>query len=809
MNGPGEYKGVLEDLDQAVRNLMAESKDIYFTEYLQKMQQRIGQQKFQAKLLQEELNKSYQMYVNRMKLAGIAVEKPQLPPLKEQTVLTQYPCHTDIQIPQNTENIKTVAAEQTVQEENTAPEKIMYEASEENTAPEKTVQEAAEENTAPEKIVYEASEENAVPEKNAHEDQKEAAESEETVCAAQTEHVGTGEPVWTVRTESSEPAPSPDRQKKSAEFTVGAAVLSVVGGTFILAALVTLGMTFMGGIFKGVCLYAASFAFLLLSELWIYRRWPMLGSTVSAIGIGGLYLSTLINDLALHNFNLWMTVGVTFGITVLVILLSRRRDSILYRIIGMTAAYLCFMTIRPENTETEFLVVTGMILLMNIICILLPVKKYYTAVNIVHMSIHAVFTLSFTIRAVLTVSVSLTSLLIFVFSSVIVQQFLYIAQCFRKEKEKKSILQTGKNAEDNTGILITYYITSVVYAGLMVVLVERLVHYQGSGYAYGSAIAVGVIGVAAMLALYLGKCQGKRHIYSFLNLAVFCLAGMGAGNRDSVICILAMLIIVKILMHLKKTANMTVLRVNDAVITTLLCFMVTAVRKPMEYVLLAGVIGCVLAITYWHTWYEILLMGTLVLYTAGHLPAVLELPAVAGLLLASMLLFNNIAKCRGKNILIFNLFAMGVQSVCYLNLLNPVYQDTYICYFCMLIFGAATIMLMLQERYHMDFKGKYVVLALFFSYMAFVLRVATPVINSIIMMVIALVSVGVGFASDKKNVRIYGLILSLFVCGKLVLYDFFEAPTIQKTILFFSVGMIALIIAATYIILEKKNRSFK
>lgn len=795
MNGPGEYKGVLEDLDQAVRNLMAESKDIYFTEYLQKMQQRIGQQKFQVKLLQEELDKSYQMYVNRMRLAGIKVEQPQQPPLKEQTVLPEYPCHTAIQIPQNTENVKTLAAEQAVQEEKTVPEKTEYAAEEEN--------------TAPEKIVYEASEENAVPEKNACGTQEEAVESAKIVCEAQEEHVVTGEPAWAVRAESAGPALSPDRQKKSAEFTVGAAVLSVVGGTFILAALVTLGMTFMGGIFKGLCLYAVSLAFLLLSELWIYRRWPMLGSAVSAIGIGGLYLSTLINDLALHNFNLWMTVGVTFGITVFVILLSRRRDSVLYRIIGMIAAYLCFMMIRPENTETEFLLVTGMILLMNLICILLPVKKYYTAVNIVHMSIHAVFTFFFTIPAVLTASVKFIPLLIFVFSSVIVQQFIYVAQCFWLEKEKKSMLQDEKNEQDNTGILITYYITSVVYAGLMAVLVERLVHYHGSGYAYGSAIAVGVLGIAAMLALHLWKCGGKRHIYSFLNLAVFCLAGMGAGNRDSVICILVMLIIVKILMHLKKTANMTVLRVNDAVITTLLCFMVTAVKKPMEYVLLAGVIGCVLAINYWHTWYEILLTGTLALYTAAHLPAVLELPAVAGLLLASMLLFNNIAKWRGKNILIFNLFAMGVQSVCYLNLLKPVYQDTYICYFCMLIFGVATIVLMLQERYHMNFKGKYVVLALFFSYMAFVLRVATPVINSIIMMVIALVSVGVGFTSDKKNVRIYGLILSLFVCAKLVLYDFFEAPTIQKTILFFAVGMIALIIAATYIILEKKNRFFK
>ena len=57
----------------------------------------------------------------------------------------------------------------------------------------------------------------------------------------------------------------------------------------------------------------------------------------------------------------------------------------------------------------------------------------------------------------------------------------------------------------------------------------------------------------------------------------------------------------------------------------------------------------------------------------------------------------------------------------------------------------------------------------------------------------------------KKSVRIYGLVLSLLVCGKIVLYDFMGAPTLQRTILLFSVGVMALVISGIYIILEKKN----
>ena len=47
--------------------------------------------------------------------------------------------------------------------------------------------------------------------------------------------------------------------------------------------------------------------------------------------------------------------------------------------------------------------------------------------------------------------------------------------------------------------------------------------------------------------------------------------------------------------------------------------------------------------------------------------------------------------------------------------------------------------------------------------------------------------------------------LSLLVCGKIVLYDFMGAPTLQRTILLFSVGVMALVISGIYIILEKKN----
>ena len=123
----------------------------------------------------------------------------------------------------------------------------------------------------------------------------------------------------------------------------------------------------------------------------------------------------------------------------------------------------------------------------------------------------------------------------------------------------------------------------------------------------------------------------------------------------------------------------------------------------------------------------------------------------------------------------------------------------------MLVFGLATIVLGFQEKYHMNFSFKGMITAVFLTYMAFIVKTQLPVINSILMMLVALISVAAGFVEKKKNIRIYGLVLSILVCGKIVLYDFMSVPTLQKMLLFFAVGVIALLIAGISIVLEKKN----
>lgn len=690
-----EAEGKLERIEKQIRTLLLESKDRYFTEYLQKLSQRVLDQKYQADLLQDELDRSYQMYQNRMKLME---EKESFP-------------NAD----------------------------LSWE--------EPVVQPAAQ--------------------------------------------LGSVEENYTQAVMREAPSPQP-RQKNDAEFTVGAVLLSILGGVFILIALVMLGVNYMNGFIKGMCLYGIAASVLFVSEIFLYRRWNVLGSTLSAIGIGGLYLSTVINYLSLHNFPGWTAMLITAGITFFVILLSRKRDSAIYRILGLIACYLCFVPIGKGISDSEFLAVTGMILLINIMCAVFPIQKYSSAINILHMISNVLFAQLFIWRAAWC-NVPTVPRMIFLFTSLTIMQLLFVIQ-----------VRGQKRGE---GIQAAYCISAVLYLSMFYFELDT---YNGAGLIgyYGSLL--GMLAICLITFLFLLKYKEKWYVYTLLNLNVMMIAKF-IGTPQRVILWLVLLLAVKLFSLKKQPA--TLLKINDVLLTAVICMGAIAYRSEINSkedlvcaaLLLAGVLFSIAFIRYWQTFFELALTYTVAIFVAISVPPMLKLPMFAAILLVGILLFNSVERWKGKNILLFNALALSGQIVCFLFLARPVYRNAYITYLCMLIFGLATIVITFQDRYHMNFRSKAMITAVFFTYMALIVKINPPVINSILLMLIALVSVAAGFAEKKKGVRIYGLVLSLLVCGKIVSYDFMGAPTLQKTLLFFVVGVIALMIAGIYIILEKRN----
>lgn len=577
----------------------------------------------------------------------------------------------------------------------------------------------------------------------------------------------------------------------SGEFAVGAVLLSVLGGAFILAALVMAGINYMNGFVRGMSLYAFSALFLLISEIFIYRRWKILGSVLSAVGISGLFLSTVLNYLVLHNFPGWMAVLLTAVIMIFVALLSRKRDSAFYRILGLIACYLCFIPIGVGITDAEFLVVCGMILLTNIVCVFLPVNNCRTGVNILHMLANTVFAQIFIWRA-MWCQIAPEPRIIFLLSSLFVLQLLLVTSARRGQKTE--------------GVQAAYGISGVLY--LSIFCFEIAMHDRESlFFCWGVLLGIALICLIGFLLLL--KHKEKWCIYTFANLTLMILALFLEGVQGPIFW-LALLVIAKLLSAFR---SVFLLKVNDVILTTAVSLMALAFRSmpagPEDLLcgnlLLAGVLVSVPFISFFHPYYQILTTYTTAFYLMLLMPAMLKLPIFVGVLFGGILLFNNVSRWRGKNIILFNALALAGQIVCFLCLLWPGYRNAYVTYLCMLVFGLATIVITFHEKYSMNFGNKSMITAVFLTYMALIVRLGPSVVNSILLMLIALVGVAAGFVEKKKSVRIYGLVLSLLVCGKIVLYDFMGAPTLQRTILLFSVGVMALVISGIYIILEKKN----
>ena len=713
----GSTKGILESLEQRTRGYLAIAKDQYFVDFLQKMLGRIQVQKHQAELLNEELDRSYAQYVNRMKLAGVEVEDAQAaqaaPKAEVQTIET---------------NIQTDRKDSEAEEQVEQPRYVATQ----------------------------------------------AVETQATVIS---------------------PSVNTNKTKSNTEFMIGTIILSIVGGAFILTALVMLGMYFMNGFVKGMCIYAVAALVLLLSELLLYKRWPKLGMTFTAISIGGLYLSTALNYLTFGNFNMWVALVLTLIITVMVVLLSWKRDSIFYRSLGLITCYLCFLIIQKGSTLQEIAVLAVIVLGINLCCIIVPIQTHKTGFRILHMYLNGIYAFIINVRIYDMADIP-EATLIFAGCAMLVTQVLYMVQIVYQQRAALTDKKVGGD-----GIIAAYFVSGILIYLSVPEIVLRIDAGCSALLHYGCLGVIILLTLAAVLLIHKGL--EKWYPYVLLLIIAFNFCCMRGQIWESIIALTVMLIVTKLLSF---TRHM-ILRVSDLVLTTFTCVMCLFLSQDneiYEIILVMAVLISILFISYWQTYYEIILTFTLAFYSVLKLPDMLKLPVFVGILFVGLLVFHNVKRWQGKDIVIYNTFVLVAETISFLLLMSPNYRNAYVVYLCMLVFGVATIVLTFQEKYHMDFKYKNIILAIFLTYMALIVRTNLPIINSILMMLIALICVGWGFSIKEKEIRIYGLVLSLIVCGKIVLYDFFDAEALQKTILFFVVGVIALMIAGIYIVLERK-----
>lgn len=433
------------------------------------------------------------------------------------------------------------------------------------------------------------------------------------------------------------------------------------------------------------------------------------------------------------------------------------------------------------------------------------------------MAVHAVHMISnmiFTLMTVPTVGHSLLDgrlTLVYILSNIFILGLVFVQM--EKDVEKKR--QAGLYCDDAWVIALygfTLFMESAVYAWCVV---SRLVSYDyvltEKIPSYWIHIMVGAYGLLALLLFVLLRKSKLKWIQYYAVSALVFLCYVGYGDRTCVtISVLAVFLVSKLL------ARVRALKVSEIVITICtvlvgMIFFTTTLLNGREWyghAFAAAFLLSVFALYYYKPLYQAVITFVLTVYLTVQVHALLPvqteelIPAInVGVLFVLLLMFNHVKWWRGRFQCIYNYGNLGYMLFwCLLSMSRPSYLNCAI----LAVLGTAVVVLTFQPLFGMDFRWKYLFMALFWTYMAVISDMGVSLVTSSILMAVAVGSVIIGFALKRKEVRIYGLILSILVCIKVLLYDFMGTPLQERMLLFLIVGVIILAISCIYIILEKK-----
>lgn len=578
-------------------------------------------------------------------------------------------------------------------------------------------------------------------------------------------------------TQKKQPAP-----KDAIEFKIGAGIFSIVGAIFVLAAFVIFGFNFLQGIWQGICLYAASAAVILLSELLVKRLNKSFSLVITGIGISCLYISTVINYQVLKNINGIAASVFTLLIALFSILLSKKKDAASIRMISFFGCYICFLPIKGFESELSFMIMTGMILIINIVSIFLPNQKNSTVINIIHLTAHTVFT-GIVAEVVLAGGMNAMYVAFFVITSLVLVNMIYLRQ-----GDKNNFLSTVFYS-----LALGFIAVSLVSAGCF----EHGVDNEKLLLFYKLLTEVMAVAAAVVFFILWGRNKCRWIQYYFIAAIVILFNGFSDYRMETTIGCIAVFVLTRALYKVKEV------EVLDCILAVLTVLQGLYMCKTW-YVIPFAVVLFLSAFMIRRTilFHEIVLTVGASLGILFQFDSNWTLPGCVGMLFIFFLLFNHLPMLIDQNKLPYNVVNIVIAG--FFCLCTVFCEEYYINAVTMLI-GAVMIIVAFRERYKLNLPKKYLFLAGFLVYMIFASHFETPIIVSILLMLVAIGCVGIGFALKDKMYRICGLVMAILVCVKLLVYDFAELESLPKAILFLVVGMIALGISFLYIYLEKKE----
>jgi len=588
-------------------------------------------------------------------------------------------------------------------------------------------------------------------------------------------------------------------EKKNVEFAVGAWVLGVLGALLILIAFVMLGITYMNSFVKGLLLYVIAAVVLLASELAVAKKMPRFSAVLTGIGICGLFLATIINMTYLENFGPVVGGIVCAVVFIIALFLGKKKDSGVLHLINYIGCYLCAFPIwsaisYERNADSfinlYFIMIVAIVFSINFFSTVMYGKKNNGVVHILHQCVNTVLTIAFAINA-LSSGVELFGVFVYVSVALLmlgVNLKMYIRDC------NNNVLK-----EKFSGASITYIVASVL------LLVFGVILCLFSEYDMWLHISVGILILAEIvLFIMFGKNWLKWVAYESACFTVLAIYGFMAG-RESYSYDIAIWVTIAIFVITKILAGFKLLYVSDIVITFIMAgwTLFSFGQADLLYALIlfsTFTVGLFIEKN-WKSLYEELLLVLMCGFVLINFMNELTPVILVCIIIAGFFTFNNIRFFRDNYIKVYNYINLGILGIIYM--VAP-FVVSHIAMFILLVLCCGFMIFAFSEKYGMNFRIKSILLILLLSYIVFTWNLQLRVINSILLMVISIIAVVAGFVRKEKKLRITGLVLSLVVCGKLLLYDFQGAADLEKIILFLTVGVIVLAISGVYIALEKK-----
>ena len=609
-----------------------------------------------------------------------------------------------------------------------------------------------------------------------------------------------------------EPQMSSNRQvekrmpvKKDYEFKIGAHVFSLVGAVFVLIAFVIFGFNFLTGIWQGLCLYVAALVLVLLSELLLRRKSIAFSNVITGIGIGGLYVANIINYLVLHTISGIVAMIVALVIALGTIWISRKKNSTSIRIISLLGCYICFFPIKGFETALSFLVVAIMLLVMNVVSIFMQNQSNQMGINIFHVILNVVFTVIITCIA-WSDKIDAVYLMLYVVTSFIFINTLCLKCCRENHNDLFIVTCIGSGLCTLGLFFIGSFGPGLDDSDFKMLYVQILTK-------------VLVLAVSVVAFLFWEKEDSRKWNHAYYP-ALLMISLTSVYNLEIMITTLSVFFVVKILSGNK------VMQVLDCIVTAwtsfiglmFVPFMNVGLERMEQNPILNGWI-CLLIFTVailisiilirpnnLYFYFEFMITGYMAfaikeLFSEWNIPNGWFIFAEVLMLFILFMTFNHLPRLKEKEQLPYNII-----SVCIMGLISVMAcAENWMFSSGMMILGAAILIVVFRKRFQLEFKRKYLLLAGYLAFFSLMGDYGSPVVESILLMMIALSCVGIGFKKKDKVERICGLVLAVFVCVKLVLYDFREVETMYRVLVFLVVGVLALGISFIYILLEKNE----